>query len=199
MAYTTETKIENYLLTDIDSSFSSQVSDWITAAENWINNYTRKVFESASEVRYFDGSGKSILKVDDFVTIATIQILEANGSDVAYTLTEGADNDFIVEPYNVTPKYILKMTVNSQITVWPRGKRRIQLTAAWGHSTNVPKDVELAATILVAGVIEKGMKGGGILSESLGDYSVTYAALDEIATRMGVKSILDRYRIYELF
>ena len=71
MPYTTETKIENYLLTDIDASLSSQVSDWITAAENWINNYTGKVFETASSVKYFDGNGKTALIVDDFITMTT--------------------------------------------------------------------------------------------------------------------------------
>jgi len=198
MAYTTETKIENYMMTDIDPSFSSQVSDWITAATNYIDKYTDKSFEGASETRYFDGTNKTEIIVDDFVSLTSVQILQVNSDDVEYTLTEGLDDDYILYPYNETPYYKLMMVPSSQVGVWLPGPKRIKLTGTWGHSSNVPKDIELAATILVSDVIKQGRDSGKITSESLGDYSVTYDTLDESATRLGVKQILDQYKILEV-
>ncbi len=200
MAYTTETKIENYMMIDIDSSLSSQVSDWISAATLYIDSYTGKKdgFESASEERSFDGSGKRIQRIDDFTSLTTIQILEFNSEDVELNLTEGWNNDFISLPHNDVPQYELLMSPNSNIGFWSAGQRRIKITGIWGHSTSVPSDIELSATMLVAKVIEKGQRGGNISSERLGDYSVTFTTLDEEATKLGIKPILDTYKLLEL-
>ena len=40
MAYTSKGVIQNYLMTDIDSSFDAQIADWISSAEAYINKYT---------------------------------------------------------------------------------------------------------------------------------------------------------------
>lgn len=39
LGYCEEIDIENFLLTDIDNSFSAQVEDWIAAAETQVNQY----------------------------------------------------------------------------------------------------------------------------------------------------------------
>ena len=44
-------------------------------------------------------------------------------------------------------------------------------------------------------VIEKGLKGGKISSETLGDYTVSF---DNVNVSIDVKRILDRYKIYIL-
>jgi len=198
MSYTTEAKIENYLMTDIDPSFSSQVSSWITAAENYIDKYTGKSFEGTTETRYFDGNGKTEIIIDDFTSLTAVEILEVNGEDVKYTLTEGLDDDYILYPYNETPYYKLIMVASSQIGVWLTGPKRIKLTGVWGHSATVPEDIELVATMLVADIIKQGRDSGKITNETLGDYSVTYADLDESAVRLGVKQILNQHRVLEV-
>lgn len=40
LSYATITDVENFLLTTIDSSFHSQVEDWISTAEEIVNRYT---------------------------------------------------------------------------------------------------------------------------------------------------------------
>lgn len=40
LGYCDEVDIENYLLLDIDNTFSGQVEDWIRAAEEYVNRYT---------------------------------------------------------------------------------------------------------------------------------------------------------------
>ena len=52
--------------------------------------------------------------------------------------------------------------------------------------------------MLVSDIIKQGRDSGKIASETLGDYSVTYASLDEKALRLGIRQILDQYKILEL-
>jgi len=72
MAYTSETEIENYLLTTIDSSFSTQVSTWISAVQKWIDNYTGRTFEAATLTKKFDGNNDDDLIVSDLLSVDTI-------------------------------------------------------------------------------------------------------------------------------
>ena len=125
------------------------------------------------------------------------EILEINGTDVEYSLTEGIDNDYVVEPYNDNRKYKLTMSVNSSTGFWLGGTKRIKVVANFGYATAVPKDIELATTMLVGSIIDKGLHGGTgtISSERLGDYSVSYATIDESAKQLGVKQILDSYKL----
>lgn len=196
--YTTKGKIQNYLALDISSSLDSQIEDWITAVQNYIDNFTGKSFGTTSETRYFDGNGKNEIQIDDFVSITSVEILELDSTDVDYTLTEGVNSDYITYPYNTTPKYMLKMTINSQIATFLKGEKRVKITATWGHQSSVPKDIELAATILVAGIIEKGAKGGPVTSETLGDYTISFGNVDNLSTVLGVKDILSKYKVWEL-
>jgi len=201
MSYTNETKIENYLMLDIDPSFSAQVVLWISAVEKYINNYTgvKDGFESAvASIKYFDGNGKTEIDIDEFTSITTVEILESNGSSVESTLTEGLDNDYIEFPYNETKKYRLVINPGSTVGTWSYGNKRIKITAIWGADTSVPADISLAATMLLGSIIEKGAKGGKIRSESLGDYSVSFENIDDSAQSLGVKKILDRYKILTL-
>jgi len=196
--YTNKGTIQNYLMIDIDSSFDTQINTWISVVESYINKYTGRKdgFESASETRYFDGNGKNEIDIDEFTSLTTVQILEANGDDIGWTLTEGLEEDYIAYPYNDTPQYRLVLVSSSSVGVWYAGKKRIKITAIWGHSTTVPEDIELAATMLVASIVEKGSRGGKVNSETLGDYSVSFGNIDESAQDLGVKKILDTYKLY---
>lgn len=197
---TNESKIEKYMMIDIDSSFSSQITDWINAVELYINNYTgiEDGFESASSIKYFNGNNEREIIIDKCTEITTIEVLEADGGDVEWTLTEGMESDYITFPYNKTPIFKLILRPSAQIGSWYKGNKRIKITAHWGQSSSVPKDIELAATMLVSSIIEKGLRGGKVGSESLGDYSISYVDIDDSAQVLGVKRILDKYKIFKL-
>ena len=198
MPYANEGNLENYLTIDVDNSFSSQITDWAEAVDLYIDKYTNRSFaDSGSEVRYFDGNGGREIDIDIFSSLSSVQILGVTSDDVSHTLTEGKENDYIIYPYNDNPKYRLILTKTSAVQAWPTSPRRIKITGSWGE-TAVPKDIELAATILLAGIVEKGLKGGTVLSEDLGDYSVTFKNVDDISSVMGVKDILDKYKLYTL-
>lgn len=198
--YTNKGTIQNYLMIDIDTSFDTQINTWITAVGSYIDRYTGRKdgFESASATRYFDGNGKREIDIDECTSITSIQVLEANGQDVEFTLSEGLEADYVTYPYNTTPIYRLKLVTSAQLGAFYSGKKRVKITAVWGNTTSVPKDIELAATMLVGSIIDKGLKGGKVQAEALGDYSVTFANVDETAQAIGVKSILDKYKLFNL-
>ncbi len=198
MAYSDEGKVENYLTIDIDNSFSSQIATWADAVDLYIDKFVGKTFADEGEItKNYDGNGRREIDIDNFMSLTSVEILEITGTDTDFTLTEGRANDFITFPYNETPKFRLILTPTASIGSWSKGKNRIKITGRFGE-TSVPKDIELAATMLLAGIVEKGLKGGTIASEDLGDYSVTYKEIDMISSVMGVKEILSKYKIYKL-
>lgn len=189
MAYTDQSTIEKYLSIDIDSSYSSQLTSWIAAVKTWIDRYTGKTFEASSSDRYYDGCGESSITIDSFVGSPTVVILNSDGT-IDETLTEGASDDFLSYPLNSTEKNRIVLTSRK----FPRGNRRIKVTASFGFSTSVPNDIALIATKLVAKVLEKGIDGGKLASSQIGDQQVNFESIDEAAEALGIYQTLDMYR-----
>ncbi len=199
--YTTKSNVENYLLTEIGNVFDTQISDWISAADTYINNYTGRPngFEEVdASIKYYDGNGEREIDIDECIEVTSVQILEANGEDVESTLVEGQSNDYIVYPYNTTPIYIIKLVNTAIVGSFYKGKKRIKITAKWGYKSAVPADITLASTILVSGVVEQGLKGGKVKNESLGDYSVGFEMMKDSPNMLSVNKMLDNYKIFQL-
>jgi hypothetical protein len=191
--YTSQTRVENYGGIVIDTSLVTSFTQWVGAAKLWIDNYTGKTFEtSGAEDRYYDGCGEQTLLVDSFYGTPTVSILETDGSTVQQVLTQGVD--FITGPQNRTEKSEIILMPTNSVGVFPNGTRRIKINATFAVSSTVPADIELVATKLVTDIIDKGLKGGRYSSFSLGDMSMNFQAIDEVADPLGIYSILDRYR-----
>jgi len=175
--YTTKTKIENYILQDIDSSFDSQIQSWIEGIERIIDQITGRNFiaDSAASARVFDGDGSNELLIDECVAITKVEAgNDGYGGSFTEVLATGADKYF-TEPANAIAKGypIHKVTLRSKS--WLEGIQNQRITAKWGYSTAVPADIEFAATVFVAGVLNQHRQGGDqIKSESIGNYQVTY-------------------------
>jgi len=197
--YTSKEKIQNFLLTDIDDSLDSQLELWITAAENFINYYTGRkdgFNVNTAETRYYDGNDKRVIDIDDFVSLSSVEYLEADSGDVEWTLTEGLESDYITYPYNDTPKYRLELVSSAQIGLFYSGIKRLKVTGIFGHKSSVPADIELAATMLVSDIVKQGRDGGIPTSENLGDYSTSFEGFNgDKMTMNNVKQILNRYKI----
>lgn len=201
MPYIDKSAIQDYLLIDIDGSMDNRIREWISAAENYVEIYTGREFEVAEDdvTRYYDGPGGRTFYLDDIVSITGVWTLDLDGSTVDQTLTE--NTDYFAYPLNDTPKHILKLAPEgSKLGKWPKGKKRIKVTGSFGYKAEVPKDIKLAITQLVSEIVNVGRQGseGGISAESLGDYSVTFGSMDEMATRLGIKPILDTYKLLSL-
>lgn len=193
MAYTNKGKIQNYINTDISVAFDDQLTEWISAVTQWIDKYTGKSFEASSDTKYYNGSGTDCLDVDSFVGNPTVLILNTDGTtDV--TLTEGHADDYLTYPLNSTEKTLLVLSPSATISAFPSGKRRVSVTANFGYSTTVPEDISLIATKLVGNIIEKGLKGGKVAQEELGDYRGAFEKIDEQADALAIYQTLDMYR-----
>lgn len=193
MAYTSQTRVENYLGIVIDTSLVTSFDRWVAAVKLWIDNYTGKTFEgSVAEDRYYDGCGEQTLLVDSFYGSPTVSILETDGSTVQQVLTQGVD--YVTGPQNRTEKNEIILMPQNSVGVFPNGTRRIKINATFAVAATVPADIEFVATKLVGDIIDKGLKGGKQSSFSLGDLSMNFQAIDEVVDPLGVYSILDRYR-----
>ena len=196
MSYTTKSRIQNYLMITIDASFDDQIDEWIGAVKAYIDNYCNRTFEQESVTyKLYDGSGTSELLIDDLLTLTKIETLdEENNVDETLDSTD----DYWLYPANETPKNRIRInTANAPIAVFPKGHQNIKVTGTFGQSASVPEDIRLVATKLVAGIIsEKNLDiAGEIKSEKLGEYSVTLQDVERQANHLGIKEVLDRYRL----
>lgn len=182
--YTTKIEVENYILEDIDASFISQIDKWISSVESFIDHYTGRNFiatpePSEGDPRYYDGSGKRELIIEDCLSISSITIDDE----------EVTANDWYLYPSNGLPKTKVILKSNS----FTRGNQNVVITGVWGYSSVVPDDIKLAATVFMAGIIAYA-NDPGAKSETIGRYSVTYNDKVTWADHKQALDILDRYR-----
>lgn len=190
MAYVSKAELEKYLLIEIDSSFDAQIAAWAESVKVWIDRYTGRTFESGvASTKYYDGSTDGMIFTHAFTGTPTVELLDSDGNTV-----ETVTDDVLAYPLNTTEKTYIVIPGRS----FGSGYKRVKVTANFWSSDSVPADIKLAATKLLASIIEDQVPTTGAKqSESLGDYSVTYAkdpVSDEAAEKMGITSILDQYR-----
>jgi len=157
--YTTISQIENYLGIEFNVAFHTQVEEWISEIETYINNLTRTKFEAdeTDQEYYYDGNNKDVLFIDDFISISSVELGDWDGTNMQAI-------EPVIAP-NRIPKY--KLVYN----YFTKGVQNVKIIGKKGYSETPPKDIQKAATILTAGIIDKE---GAKQQESLGDYSVSY-------------------------
>ena len=204
MAYTNQSSLENFLLIEIDDDFyTAQVTHWVTAIENYINLYCGREFEEESGVssKLYDGDGSDELLMGDVYDFTKIEILDEDGN-VSYTIDD-ADEYYIYpvnkkadEPYTS----VVLNKFNAPISYFPRDYQNVKVYGSFGYAADVPKDIRLAATKLVAGIIqERNLNTSGeIKKEKLGEYDVTFQNVTDMANHLGINAILDKYRIIKV-
>ena len=181
MKYTSKEQLQNYLLKDIDSSFDEQVDSWIESASRYIDNQTNRVFiaNDSFQERVYDGTGSDTLVVDDFIELNEVKIDDGDAFDV------------LEYPANRTPKtYLLRE--NSKFTA---GKQNVKVSAKFGYSENPPADIQFAATVLAAGIINYSSDHkGSVANESIGQYRIAYRNDQQLNDFKRVQSIIQQYR-----
>lgn len=193
MAYTTQTLIENYLQRSLNANEIAFLAILIPAVKLWIDRMTSSTFDSASETtRYFDGGGVMV-DIDPCTDITDVDSVNTDNTE-SYDYTNLTE--YLAEPQNETVKrYLVKRDGH-----WPSGTGNIKVTAKFTeYDGGVPDDIEVAATILAAEVLNQGKVasgGGNVASESLEGHSISYdtsaSTMDAIASNNpSIKSILD--------
>jgi len=173
MAYTTEAHIENYALTDILDSFSGQISDWIDAAEAYIDGKTGRTFEAQTQTRYYSGSGSRRLVVDDMTQIDNVMLANDKYGD---SRTEVLSGDYIILPRDFEARNMPLKAIYLKDDYWIKGVNNHEITGKFGYSDLAPDAIELAATIIVSILINehKSTDSYSKQSEKIGEYSISY-------------------------
>lgn len=181
--YTDKEAIENYLLIDIDDSFNAQIDEWIEAIEDYIDHETNRDFlvaneEAVPEDRTFDGDATSTLDIDPAILIDEVRFSETGDP---------------IDPDQYVLYPVRKDTINRiklKYLRFPEGDQNIYVKATWGYDT-IPKDIKLAATVLVSGIINNAWDSAGeVQSMSIGRYSVTYKTKEQVDDFNKVSDIL---------
>ena len=164
--YTSKINLERYTLQTIDVSFDTQITAWIESIEKFIEKFTGRIFiaDTTASEKVYDGEGGSKQKFDEFISLTKVEI----GED---TKTEIESDNYRIYPNNDERKNKIQLKEN----YFTKGYQNVTITAKWGYSINCPADLTLAATTLLAGIINYSNDAKGkIRSESIGRYTVAY-------------------------
>lgn len=178
--YTSRSKIENYLLMEVEPWFTSQVDEWINQMSRLIDRKTNRTFiaDTEASARLYDGTGTAEIVIDEFVELDTLKIQDRE------------IDDYLLYPANMEAKH--RILVPQGI---PRGAQIVEATAKWGYSVEVPPEITFACTVLVAGIINASYNHEGeVQSETIGRYSVTYKTDKQVTDFETAKDILKQYR-----
>lgn len=184
--YTNETSIESYLLTDIDDSYSGQITEWIQAMSAHMDEYCNQSLVApvspVAETFRYDGDNTDTLIINTCNTLTEVRI-------------DGVVTDVLTYPAN--KPYITKIVLSSGY--FPCGKQNVEVEAIQSMLTEIPADLRFVATVLVAGIIQNqimGMKAG--TTETIGDYSITYKDKKQVADYELAMGILQKYKRFVL-
>lgn len=187
IGYCNEVDVENFLLTDIDSSFSPQIEDWIATAEAEINKFlgytssTGILLEDIyHEVAYGKVDNESNLvvytKKQPITTVSGIQLYKGT-STITLTLADSAGNNKWNLPpngeYAMYPNQELSISGSSIINNFEslRGSKFFVKVDYRAGYTTVPADIRMATVNLVADKIMRHSNKDGLESISQGRVS----------------------------
>jgi len=163
----------------------------INAVSVEIDNYCGRSFALASATRYFDGAADDLI-VDDLVSVTTLK-LDKDGDGVwETTLTEATD--FLLYPYNTSPKWRVKLTGDSTASDFAEGVRKgVEIAGTWGYAT-VPEPIRQVAIMQVCRLykLSHAAYGTEIGTPEIGTQTV-YQGLPSDAKRMLAAYARGRY------
>lgn len=150
MAYCTPGEVMDYLGIE-SSSDNLLITDLIDAAQDAIDNHTRRTFEApADTVRYADALGDHIrnlyLFLDGIGELCAITSI-VNGDGLAV-----ATGQYITEPRNTTPYTAIKLRGDAG-KFWTYGtywEDAITITGRWAYSITPPAAITQACVGLAA-------------------------------------------------
>lgn len=197
-SYTTLAKVNQYLGKTL---VTADVSDLILSAQLLIENLTGRNFkaDSVASAKLFSGKGQSSLVIDDCIEVTKVEIGSNNWGD-SFTeidpfIQETNVTGYVKLPINYSEDSlpIRKLLLRSRVFSYGLANQRI--TAKWGWSETVPDDVSFAATVIVAGMYNYGIGGaiGGVKSERVGEYGVTFVESNGWSDFDKAKVILNNY------
>lgn len=143
----------------LGSTYDTLLGTLATRASRAIDAICKKdpgyFYVDADTVRYFDGSGGRILRVDRLAAAPTkVEVCE----DGSTTYVEWASTDYILYPYTA-PYWELRIDlVNGSKACWYGFERGVRITGKFGYSIAVPDDIKQAAIIQTMRYFKRGQQ-----------------------------------------
>lgn len=104
-------------------------------ASRFVDRYCRRRFYPELATRYFDGNGAEKLRIDDLLSLTSLQISEDNGASYA-TLT--VDVDFRLTWWGDAndPRSYTRLDIDPRGSkgAWPEGPRSVKVVGIWGYA-----------------------------------------------------------------
>jgi hypothetical protein len=147
-----------------DPADDAVIIQLIETASRYIDNETKRTFYArTTETRYFDvpdDFGRCLMFDDDLLSITTFT--NGDGSAIAST-------NYVLLPYNDTPKYALEMLPSSTVMWLPTTlgnyERALSITGSWGYAATAPADIKLTC-MAIAESLYKRRFGENLLTSS---------------------------------
>lgn len=187
MKYTDKEAVENYMVITIDDAFDAQIDEWIEAKSREADKIAnRPLFREEEETYLYDGDGTDLLHIGDCTGITSVTI---GGQAVE------------VAEYPANKGYTSRIrALNGR--VFTRGTQNVAVTAIQGMHAELPEDIKLAVTMMVAEVVKANVPDSSLIAnEKIGNYQAQYKASGELVAldaakrgREAPEAIIKRYR-----
>lgn len=155
---------------------------------------------SDAATRYYDGSGTTELWVDEMTAAPTSVAVSESGGVESSDYTVWSSSDYLVLPYNSTPKYKLEVdTLNGSRLYFYNYRKSVKIVGVFGYSTIPPADVAMACKIQVHRwfMRAKQMFADNGAQQDLGQIIVNVNQKDFIGSKLDpdVAAILHHYKV----
>lgn len=190
LGYCDETDLENYLMMDIDDSFSPQISDWIATAEQQINKFLG--YTTASGIlreqitgEVIDGRVSSDFDLVIFpgkvpvVSVESVTLFKGT-TELSLSLLDGSDTRYNISPnsdYVLFPESELDLTGTMLIHSFADLKYQkffVKMNYTAGFLT-VPADIRQACVNITADMIMRHANKEGLESITQGRVTKRWA------------------------
>lgn len=174
-SYATVAELESRLGTPDDGTYTALLD----AASRAVETFTRRQFNQTvtATARKYRAVDPQRLPVDDFHTTTGL-VVSVDGTAWAAADFEARPPDGVMDGQSGWPFSDL-MTVGRY---WPNNRRAtIEVTAQWGWAA-VPAAIKQATLDAAVFLTTGAGSSGGVVQESIDDYSVTYASGSEASS-----------------
>lgn len=182
MNYSTKTAVQNYLLTNIDASFDTQLTAYIEAMTEFIDGKAGyPIYTETATTRIYDGSGDFIQIINPVHTITQVLV----------DTVEPSNTVLLKAPYNSD----IKTNLTLKSGIFTADFANVSVTGKHCLAVTLPEKIKWACTVLVAGIVNQvNNQTDGVQSEKVGEYQVTYRDSKERNDYKLAMDIIGSYR-----
>jgi len=186
MSFTSIDRVQ--LVPDLSNINVGYLSSLINASESIIETYTNKIFNNQILTEIYNGNSSTTLKLDKFPVTSVTSVTVVDQSDDSSTVYNGSV--FYVDLVTGVIRFNQNNVDPANANVFLSGFQNITVVYVAGYTT-VPEDIIQAVIQLI---LFFNNNAGGIKSEKIGDYAVSYSGSSGNNLPQYIKNMLDPYR-----